>query len=174
MMKIYKRTIVFALALVVVSLFGACQNKPGPQKTADRSSAPDFTLRDTSGSDVKLSNYRGKIVLLEFWASWCPPCKATIPELISMQNKYRDKGFEVIGISLDYEDNPPSKVSKFSEEHGINYKVLIGDDAVQKLYHVSSIPQAFLIDRNGRIVQSYSGYVEKMESLIGDEIGKIQ
>ncbi len=173
-----KKTIIFALVVICFFIAGCERKSSGPEGKGrlpeTGGTAPDFSLKDTAGSDVKLLDYRGKIVLLEFWASWCPPCKATIPELISLQNKYRNKGFEVIGVSLDYEDSPPSKVSAFSREHGINYKVLIGSESVQKQYRVSSIPQAFLIDRNGIIIDSYTGYVEKLQTLVSSEIEKIQ
>lgn len=175
----FKKIILFVAIFVSCFFLGACERKSaGPEKkeliAEKKGIAPDFTLKDTGGADVKLSDYRGKVVLLEFWASWCPPCKATIPELISLQNKYRDKGFEVIGVSLDYEESLPAKILKFSREQGINYKVLIGNDSVQKEYHVNSIPEAFLIDRNGKIVDSYSGYVEKFETVISSEIERIQ
>jgi len=135
--------------------------------------APDFILKDIEGRDVRLSQYRGKVVLLEFWATWCPPCKATIPELVAVQNKFRDRGFALLGVSVDEDLDLAKKLSKFSKEHRINYSVLLGNEKVHRAYHVGSIPASFLIDKEGRIINAYTGYLDKFETRVSEEIERI-
>ena len=165
---------------IVVSCLSVCScNRQGAVTGKNESSAkqgltaPDFTLRNLEGRDVRLSQYRGKIVLLEFWAPWCPPCKATIPELAALQTRYRDKGLVVLGVSVDEDDGSVQKLSAFSQEHGINYHVLLGNETVERSYHVSSIPMIFVIDKEGRIVNSHAGYVDKFETQVSEEIERI-
>ncbi len=134
--------------------------------------APDFVLKDIGGREVELSQLSGKMVLLEFWATWCPPCRATVPELNSIQEKYSGKGLIVLGISLDEDENLPAKLSAFSQEFKINYRLLIGDEKTERAYNVRSIPVAFLIDRRGKIVASYVGYVANLASIVSEHMEK--
>lgn len=136
--------------------------------------APDFTLQDVSGNDVRLSQYRGKVVLLEFWATWCPPCRATVPELVAIQEKYKKSDFAVLGISLDDEgQNLQGELADFSNKFHINYPVLIGSDAVERDYNIWSIPRSFLIDKDGKIRYSYSGYVDQFEKKVSAEVDRL-
>ena len=124
--------------------------------------APDFTLKDLGGKLVKLSDYKGKVVLLNFWATWCGPCKDEIPDLVKVHDLFKKKGFVVLGISLDDEpqvDVPPF-VSSFKKATGviINYPLLIGDDMIGDSYGgIRGIPTTFLIDRKGIIRKKYIG-----------------
>ena len=121
--------------------------------------APDFVLTDTKGNQIKLSDYRGKVVILDFWATWCPPCRRGIPDLIDLQKTYKNK-LAVIGISLDTDSK--KDVVPFIKEYGINYKVAYGDNnVVQKYGNIQSIPTTFIIDQNGKIVNSYIGLQRK-------------
>jgi peroxiredoxin len=126
---------------------------------AERKAAPDFRLNDATGKAVKLSDFKGKMVLLNFWATWCGGCKVEIPELIEFQNKYKDRGLEVIGVSTDTDGW--KVVKPFVTEKKINYTVLLGDDEICKLYSVEAMPVTLLIDREGRIAASHEGVVEK-------------
>jgi peroxiredoxin len=125
----------------------------------ERKIAPDFSLNDASGKAVRLSDFKGKVVLLNFWATWCGGCKVEIPELIEFQNKYKDRGLEVIGVSTDADGW--KVVKPFIAEKKINYTVLLGDDEICKLYSVEAMPVTLLIDREGRIAASHEGVVEK-------------
>lgn len=165
---------------IVVSCLAVCScHKPGAVSEKNDSSAkpgrsaPDFTLKDLEGGDVRLSQYRGKIVLLEFWAPWCPPCKATIPQLTAVQTKYREKGVVVLGIAVDEDMDSVQKLSAFSREYGINYDVLLGDETVEKAYQVGSIPMIFVIDKEGRIVNSHTGYMDEFSTQVSEEIAGI-
>jgi thiol-disulfide isomerase/thioredoxin len=124
--------------------------------------APDFVLKTPDGRTVSLADFKGKAVMVNFWATWCPPCKMEIPWLIDFQKKYADRGFTVIGIS---EDDPPfTQVSSFAQQIGMNYPVLISDDATSKAFGgVDYLPASYYIGRDGKIVAETSGLVSKEE-----------
>lgn len=110
---------------------------------------------------------------MEFWATWCPPCKATIPELIELQRKYGGRGLVVLGVSMDEGDNLTPKLDAFAKENKINYPIVLGTEDMTREYNVRSIPMSVLIDKEGKIVDSYMGYVDKLGSLISDRIDKM-
>jgi peroxiredoxin len=129
------------------------------QPANERKPAPEFALKDSSGKTVSLKSYRGKVVLLDFWATWCGGCKEEIPWFSEFEHKYRAKGLAVVGVSLD-EDG--WKVLKpFLETVKVPYRMLLGDDPTAKNYGIESMPDAFLIDRHGRIAATYVGLVDK-------------
>lgn len=126
----------------------------GEQKSVQ---APDFELPTTDGKKLKLSDLKGKVVVVDFWATWCPPCRKGIPDLVELKKKYGKKGFEVVGISLDAPQTK-DEVVPFIKDFGINYPVVYGNEAVTISYGgVQSIPTAFVIDKQGKIVASYVG-----------------
>lgn len=135
--------------------------------------APDFTLKDISGNIIKLSAYKDKVVLLEFWATWCPPCKASIPELIEIHERYKASGFAVIGVAVDNVQDLDMHLSEFSQSYHINYPVLLGNEDVARQYNVRSIPVSFLIDKKGRIVNAYTGFSDNLKKEISAQIEKI-
>jgi len=120
-------------------------------------SAPDFSLRDVStGKEVRLSDYRGKAVLLNFWATWCPPCKAEIPWFVDLQKQYASDGLVILGVAMD--DAGQQKIAQFSQDMGINYPVLLGTDQVADLYGgVEDLPTTFYIGRDGKIIDRLFG-----------------
>ena len=125
-----------------------------------RKPAPNFTLKDGDGKVVKLSDYKGKVVLLNFWATWCGPCKIEIPWFVEFEQNYRDKGFAVLGVSMDEEGW--SVVKPYVTAHKVNYRMLIGDDMTAQMYGgVESLPTSFLIDREGRTAAVHIGLVSK-------------
>ncbi len=123
--------------------------------------APDFDLRTLDGKEVKLSDYRGKAVLVNFWATWCDPCKIEMPWIIDLQKKYRDRGFEVIGIAMD--DSGPDAIRNFAQQMGVNYTVLQGKNAVGDAYGVTAYPVSVYIDRDGHVVDRVLGLNGKSE-----------
>jgi peroxiredoxin len=124
--------------------------------------APDFELKDGSGAAVKLADYRGKVVLLNFWATWCGPCKIEIPWFMEFQQQYKDKGFEVLGVAMD--DDGWTAVKPYVSEHKMNYRVVLGTDSVATAYGgIDSLPTTFVIDQQGRITASHIGLVNKDE-----------
>jgi peroxiredoxin len=117
--------------------------------------APDFTLPQLDGPELQLSSYRGKVVLLDFWATWCVPCREEIPHFIELQDKYRDKGLQIIGVSMD---DGPAPVKDFYQQFHMNYPVVMGNAKTGELYGgVLGLPIAFVIDRNGRITAKHIG-----------------
>ena len=147
-------------------LFGRSEeNGPYPPNyitSAQKSSAlaPDFSLLTTDGKQLKLSDYKGKIVLLDFWATWCPPCRKSIPDLIDLKKQFGSKGFEVIGISVDTETK--NEVVPFMKNHGINYPFVYADNNVVMQYGgIRAIPTSFIVDQKGKIIASYEGLLQK-------------
>jgi cytochrome c biogenesis protein CcmG/thiol:disulfide interchange protein DsbE len=126
---------------------------------ADRVPAPDFTLPGANGAAVQLSRYQGKVVLLDFWATWCHGCKTEIPWYVEFSRKYQKSGLVVIGVSMD--DEGWTLVKPFLREHQMKYPVVIGNDALGKRYGLAEMPLTLLIDRHGRIAFSHAGVVEK-------------
>jgi len=117
--------------------------------------APEFSLPELSGQTLDLSTYRGKIVLLDFWATWCDPCREEIPHFVELQNKYRDQGLQIIGVSMD---DGPEPVRDFYQRFHMNYPVAMGNAKIGELYGgVLGLPVAFLIGRDGRIEAKHIG-----------------
>ena len=124
--------------------------------------APNFELTTLDGKKLRLSDLRGKAVLLNFWATWCGPCKIEIPWLEDLQKQYAPQGLQIVGISMD--DDPPAKVAKFAQEEGINYTVVMGNDKVADLYGgVDGLPETFYIGRDGKIVSRVMGLIGHKE-----------
>jgi cytochrome c biogenesis protein CcmG/thiol:disulfide interchange protein DsbE len=127
--------------------------------------APDFSLRDLSDQAVSLSDFRGRVVLLDFWATWCPPCRMSIPELVKLQDKYRDNGLEILGISLDDPQNELGRYLKeFKEKYKINYRILLFNNKIMQDYfgmESPAIPTMFVIDRDGKIREKIVGFDPK-------------
>ena len=125
--------------------------------------APQFTLKNTEGKKVSLSDYKGKAVLVNFWATWCPPCKIEMPWMIDLQKQYEAQGFTVLGISEDDLKDHPA-VLKFRDKIGVNYPILFGDDAVGKAYGgLEFLPTSYYVGRDGKIVDETAGIVAKDE-----------
>ena len=124
--------------------------------------SPAWELKDVDGKPVKSSDFTGKVVILDFWATWCGPCRMEIPGFIELQKQYADKGLVVVGVSLDQDG--ASVVKAFMEKTGINYPIVLGDEAIVSAFGgVEGIPTTFIIDRNGRIVGKHVGYSAKAE-----------
>ncbi|MCS7052155.1 MAG: TlpA family protein disulfide reductase [Ignavibacterium sp.] len=138
----------------------------------DNKKAPEFSLKTLEGKTVKLSDYKGKIVIIDFWATWCPPCRKGIPDLVDLQKTY-SKELVVIGISLDQE-RTIKDLKPFIQNYGINYPVVLGDEKVVRDYGgVNAIPTSFIVDQKGFIVDSHVGlvpksvYENKIKTLLG-------
>ena len=151
----WKKNVLLCL-MGLLLIWGCGESKTG--KTA-----PEFSLQEITGETVRLEQYRGQIVLLDFWATWCPPCRSSIPELVALQGKYKEDGIIVLGISMD----DPSKVNNtdlgaFKKQFKINYKILRASTEVLKDYFGKgsiSIPTMFFINREGKIVDKHVGFM---------------
>lgn len=150
------------VAVVVLAALTAVSCRQGVETTgADRPAllgrlAPDFALTDLSGKTVRLADFKDKVVLLDFWATWCAPCREEIPDFVELQKQYAEKGFTLLGISLDEEG--AVVVKPFAQQFGINYPVVIGNTQVSTAYGgMQALPTAFLIGRDGRILEAFVG-----------------
>jgi peroxiredoxin len=178
--------LVIAMALGAAFYFAGRGSEPRSVKAAspvkadkDRKPAPDFALKDADGKTAHLEDYKGKVVLLDFFATWCGPCKIEIPWFMEMERKKKDKGFSVLGVSMD--DEGWEVVKPFLADLGVNYRVVIGNDATAQLYGgVDALPTTFLIDRNGKIAAVHIGLASKkvfedgIEQLLQDPGGIIK
>jgi peroxiredoxin len=127
--------------------------------------APDFRLKTLEGKIVKLSDYRGKAVMLNFWATYCLPCKEEMPWLIDFQKQYGPKGLVVLGIAMDSSADP---IKKFTTKLEINYPILLGNQGVADQYYVKSLPASIFVDRNGHITDQVPGAASR--SFLENEI----
>lgn len=167
--------IVVAMVVSLMLVFGfnmARKSKnnsvPGPQTKGD--TAPDFTLQSLDGKNTRLSDFRGQAVLLNFWATWCAPCKIEMPWFVELQKQYGPQGFQIVGVAMD--DASAKEIADFAKEMGVNYPVLVGNNSVGDAYGgVQFLPENFYIDRNGKLVARAFGL--KSRSEIEDEIKAI-
>src|SRR2546422_3512899 len=130
------------------------------QPANERKAAPQFALKDSSGTTISLKDYRAKVVLLDFWATWCTGCKMEIPWFSEFQKTYGAQGFAVIGVSMD--ESGWNVVKPFLAENHVPYTMLLGDDPTAQRFGIQSLPDTFLIDRRGRVAAAYrAGLVDK-------------
>jgi len=149
---------VIAMAALWLSRPNASAGEPGqldPMK-----SAPGWELTDLAGKTVRSSDFKGKVVILDFWATWCPPCRAEIPGFIELQKKYQAQGLAVVGVSVDQAG--VDSIRSFVQKQGINYPVVLADEKIETAYGgIEGLPTTFIIDRAGRIVKQHLGFTEK-------------
>ena len=155
----------FALVVVAIIATGmlyfgfSMSRRSGPTHPlgmAHGTPAPDFTLDSLDGQSMRLSDLRGKAVLLNFWATWCGPCKIEMPWFIELQKEYGPQGLQIVGVAMD--DSSKEDIAKFAKEMGVNYPVLLGKEAVGDAYGgVPALPESFFIGRDGKIVDKIIG-----------------
>ncbi len=161
---------IIAALCVAILFLTACTNEAvhaavKPEK--DRKAAPEFALKDVNGQTVHLSDYKGKVVLLDFWATWCGPCKIEIPWFMEFEQQFKDKGFAVLGVSMD--EDGWGVVKPYLQDLKVNYRVVLGNDQVGALYGgVDSLPTTFLIDRQGKIASVHVGLSRGKEDFKND------
>jgi cytochrome c biogenesis protein CcmG, thiol:disulfide interchange protein DsbE len=148
------------VAAAIAAWPGACARSAPPASTAD--SKPervklDYTLKDMSGKDVRLAEYVGKPIILNFWATWCEPCKEEIPSLIAIADKYKDRGLTILGVSID---DSPADLQKFAAEHGMTYPILVGqghDDMLENFEATFAVPVSWFIKADGSVFLKHEG-----------------
>ena len=153
------------LAMLASGKYLERTRKHGPMKLVGNVHgvpAPDFSLPSLDGRKVKLSDFRGKAVLLNFWATWCPPCKVEMPWFADLQKQYGQDGLVVLGVAMD--DTEPATIAKFASDMGVNYEVLLGTDKVSDDYgDVQYLPTTFYIGRDGTIVDKMTGLLDRKD-----------
>ena len=147
-----------AIGVAVAIYYGVRSRTANAPLGRSSAAAPALTLVDLSGSKIDTSSYAGKVVLINFWAAWCTPCAAEIPQLIALQNKYRTRGFQVIGISMEDKDRA---LRDFYRSYKMNYPVVAGSAKIAEAYGgILGLPTTFLIGRDGRIRAKYAGLLD--------------
>jgi cytochrome c biogenesis protein CcmG/thiol:disulfide interchange protein DsbE len=150
----------------------ACSYEPITAKAAvkpekERKAAPEFALKDTNGQTVHIADYKGKVVLLDFWATWCAPCKVEIPWFMEFEQQLKDRGFAVLGVSMD--EDGWDAVKPYIQQLKVNYRIVLGTEQVGELYGgVDSLPTTFLIDRQGKIASIHIGLSRGKEDFRND------
>jgi len=164
---------VVAAAMLFVGIHTARRGQAGATVSGEVHGqlAPDFELEALGGKNVKLSDFRGKAVLLNFWATWCGPCKIEMPWFVQLQQEYGPQGLQVVGVAMD--DASTEDIAKFVKEMGVNYPILLGKEAVGESYGgVDVLPTTFFLDRDGKIVarefglQSRSIFVDHIKQAL--------
>jgi len=174
------KPILAGLCILVAGVFlwTGCSAAPTTAKAAvkaekDRKVAPEFALKDANGQTAHLADYKGKVVLLDFWATWCAPCKVEIPWFMEFEQTFKDKGFSVLGVSMD--EDGWSAVKPYLQDLKVNYRVVLGNDQVGSLYGgVDSLPTTFLIDRQGKIASVHIGLSRGKEDFKNDIINLLE
>jgi peroxiredoxin len=172
-MKLFAGLLVlsFSLLFVVTSDATGQQNvRAALRALKDRQAAPSFRLANASGKFVRLSDFRGKPVVVNLWATECGGCRAELPAFVQLDRTYKGSGLSVIGVSMDvmYSDLKSSlegwaHVKPFIEAHGMGYTVLLDDGSVEKAFSVTALPATYLVDRSGRIAATYIGVVDSTD-----------
>ncbi len=166
---------IFAVIVIAFLVFSpaACKKKEVGMEAAPPSIgdiAPDVTSKDVNGNTVKLSDYKGKVVLIEFWATWCGPCRELTPVLNKIYEKYKDKGFVVLALTPEENTNT---VKSYIKENNVTYPVLITDMKTTRRYGVISIPASFLIGRDGRVAEKHLGITRDIVQELSSWIEKL-
>jgi peroxiredoxin len=175
------RIVAFSSLFVGLTILGGCSKSQSAAEVAkskaqaNRKAAPDFSLSDAKGAKVRLADYKGKVVLLNFWATWCGPCQVEIPWFQEFEQQYKSKGFEVVGVSMD-EDGWTS-VKPYMATHKLNYQILLGDETVSTLYGgLDALPTTFIIDRDGKLafpphvgLVGKNQYASEIQSLLDEK-----
>ena len=182
MPSFYTKIVLILVLSIIISIVSACSGTttatPETKKN-DYPSAPtnlmQATLTKIDGSTFKLDDYKGKVLVVNVWATWCGPCRQEIPELIQLQNKHKAKGFEVIGLNLD-ENEDAEMIKDFGKEMEVNYELVRGDSQLfsefLKVSKRNAIPQSFLIDREGKLLGVFVGGGPALKKMI-DNVNKV-
>jgi cytochrome c biogenesis protein CcmG, thiol:disulfide interchange protein DsbE len=133
--------------------------------------APDFTLTSFSGEKITLSDLKGKTIFVDFWATWCAPCRESIPHLVDLYKTYHDKGFVIIGVSVDKGDS--DLVRRFATSLDIPYPIVIAEGDLEKQYGVTALPTGFLIDKDGRIREKFLGFSTAVANQLNAKVASL-
>lgn len=158
------------LRVLLGAAFAFCAGVAGSAAPASPA-APDFTLRTSDGRNLRLQELRGQVVMVNFWASWCAPCRVEMPHLNRLADKYRSSGFTMLGVNVD---DDPKNATAAATKMGLRFPVLLdGDKRVVKLYDVATMPSTVLIDRDGRMRYLHRGYRDGYEETYDKQVREL-
>lgn len=164
-MKRFHPFCLLVLALLIVSMISPANLFALPRAGQP---APNFKVTSTSGQSISLENYRGHVLVIDFFATWCTPCRASVPHIVEVNRKYGRQGLQVLGLSADEEEG--NALKSFSDGYHINYPVALANEAVQTSFGIRSVPVMFVINKKGIIAEVYRGFNDEiarsMEQLI--------
>ena len=158
------------LCLAVLIAMSVSCTKGGGDTKDEPVLAPQFVLQDISGGSLSLADYRGKIVVLEFFATWCEPCRYTAPVLQTLSARYKNKDVAIVGIAIDDGNDVPVKLKAFMKEYKLTYPVAMDNGHVKKQYDAYALPTTVIIDRGGRIVKKHYGITQNHLKKLSEEI----
>ncbi len=161
-----RRLTIAALVLACLVALAGCEPPQEPKKTIKG----DFTLMDIEGKQVRLKDFKGKVVLLEFWATWCPPCRLSVPELQELHERMEGEDFKIIAITVD---DSLQRVRRFVREKGVTYTVVMDDKGVDDAYGVYSIPTTILLDKEGNVALTQKGYAPGIYEMLEKDIREL-
>ena len=161
--RVAKAAVLLAAAavLIIAISFNRSGRAGNVQAAGNRKELPDFRLSDLSGAAWHLSDERGKVVLLNFWATWCPACQYEMPDLVEVAHRYSDHGLAIVGIDMD--DDAAQTVPSFIQHYRVPYRIVIADSGFEMANDLEALPTSVLLDRQGRIVKSWVGAVSEAE-----------
>ena len=172
--------VVVAIVISLMLVFGIQKTRhASPQNAGSLQGqpAPDFSLTSLEGNTLKLSDFHGRAVLLNFWATWCEPCKIEMPWFVELQKKYGPQGLQILGVAMD--DASPKEIADFAKKMGVNYPIMIGKEAVGDQYGgLPYLPSTFYIDRDGKVVDRVYGLVSRsqieadIQKALGSQVAK--
>ena len=151
------RRVLILVALGAAVALGGCAREGQKSPAGEPAAAPDFNLTDLNGAPVRLADLRGSVVILDFWATWCPPCRLALPHLQELHNEYGGRGVEVVAVAMD--DQGESVVRPFVAQNNITFRVALPDEAIQRAFGpIRGLPTTFVIGPDGRVFKKYLGY----------------
>jgi len=167
-----RRTLkIVPLCITLITTF-TCTKSEAPLPAVGNT-APFFAVMDIDGKKVSLADFSGKVVILDFWATWCAPCRTSTRELEKLHEKYKDRDVVILGISLDEGMSAAERVKEFTGKNGLTYRMLVNDGRMSKAFAVRNIPAMFILDKQQRIIKIYPGYLPGLNSMIENEIEEL-
>jgi cytochrome c biogenesis protein CcmG/thiol:disulfide interchange protein DsbE len=148
--------------ILLIAIAASFLAAPGPVDAAPRQgqSAPNFKVISTTGQTISQDNYRGHVLILDFFATWCQPCRQSIPHLVEMNRKYGKQGLQILGLGMD--EDGERAVKTFADEFRVNYPLALAGDSTTADFGIRSVPVMYLVDKKGKIAEVYRGFSDEM------------